>query len=177
MLLSWAYARKEWKALGILDHDQPGAHARQAVNENAKVKSTNQNSGGALISARQPKKPPIMVSIAKKGLQIDFGLEEFVAPAAWRHAESQGWLEPRIEAIKKNLHALPDMNTSFADLLAEKNLTEDEMRIVTQKVRVEHKECFAKYVCRLPAARQEEMLIHLKPVVEEILEFFGLKAR
>jgi len=178
MLISWAHGRIPHKALGICDDDVAGKEARNAVHENARVKSANhsaQKAGeGNCIQVIQLHKPPHIRSIFRKGLALPIALEELFPIDIWKYAETQNWLVERDNIVRVN--SFTALGKTFEDFCREKGATEDELLLLTKCFPNECKGKFAKHVCKLSGRARSEAFAAFEELVRKIEEFFDIPA-
>ena len=86
-----------------------------------------------------------LLTVVKAGFSISVALEEICGQDAWNHAEKQGWLERRSDAITKNSHKLSPEET-FDDLV-DRSLAEASCRrLVRMRVKGFKKKQFSQFV-------------------------------
>jgi hypothetical protein len=178
MLISWAHGRMKAKALGVCDLDAAGATAKREVHQNSRVVSANhsflQSNGGNQIAVIQLPKPPHIVSIFQKGLQLPITTEEMFPISVWRHAESQGWLVDREGIVGLNIENFTAVHTTFEGHCRTKGVSNDELLLLTKEVAVQHKETLSKYVCAQSDSSLKGDLSAFEKLARDIEAFFQL---
>lgn len=163
-LHAWILTRKDIKSAGLFDNDKDALTSKKEIDD---IIGRQKN---PRVKTFRLSKPNHIIEIYKKGIEIPFGLEEMYPPFAWKHAQSQGWLEPRHDIIECN--KFKDLEISFAKHCTNKGLTDEEL-LYLNKVKLEHKESFAKYIGGLKGEERKKILDSFKSLVDELKKFFN----
>lgn len=174
MLIAWAHSRNEHKACAVFDADDAGKKAATEIGVHDRVKSANHSariSGkGQLIQVFTLEKPKSLLPIFQKGLKLPVALEEMFPIDIWRRAAEKGWLELRSCVVA--LNKFQSITTTFEDHCKLKGLDEDELFILTNRVRPDEKEAFSKFVCGLPDDLRQEAFSSFQPLIKKLETFF-----
>lgn len=174
MLRAWAYSRKKIVAVGLLDSDRDGKHAKELLTK--ELSESKKKHTKALVL---PKSLEID-SIHKKRIDLPYSIEELFPASAWKHADCQGWLVNRNDVVKNNIefegNSFDGIHTSFEDYCKEQGLTPDDLLKVTKVLKPFHKKAFSKYICSLEGEEAVEMFMPLLPLLKKLETLFKQQA-
>lgn len=176
MLISWAHGRVPYKALGICDADDAGTDARIAVHKNARVQSRNHSTNKAdvkqHIQVLQLHKPQVLLPIFQKGLKLPIALEELFPISIWKYAKAQEWLVVRGDIVR--LNEFTALGTTFEDFCRSKEITDDELFMLTNCFPNETKGKLVKYVCKLSGQACTEAFAAFEELARKVEQFFDV---
>ena len=164
MLIAWSFSRPLANAVGVFDKDTEA----QRTMKDSKAKLNNPPSGKKAFTVSLIPGPELK-TCSLRHIKVPYAPEELYPENVWDYIDSQSWLEDRPNPIA--LYKFDQTSVTFdaylKGILPEVHL----LRLALKKVKLEHKEALAKYVCRLkPQGERERVLGGLKPTLEECLK-------
>ncbi|WP_177410400.1 ATP-dependent endonuclease [Pseudomonas sp. LG1D9] len=106
----------------------------------------------------------------KAGFELSIAIEELCGAAAWDHAESKFWLEPRPDVVKLNSETLK-VDQSFNSFLTEKVADEKCRRLIANRIKWMKKNDFSKFVIK-QMEETKKVPVSLEKLVREIHKYF-----
>lgn len=164
MIIAWSYNRPKANAVGIFDKDDDAQRTmKKAVQMLNNPASGKKAFGVTLIPGAE-----IKVCLTRH-IKVPFALEELYPADIWDFLENSGWLEERINPILLYNFAKTDItfNDYLKDILPEPHF----LRLALKKVKMEHKESIAKYICKIASIDDRKRILEgFRPTLEECLK-------
>ena len=158
------------KAIGLVDRDQAGNDAKVEVNR--KVDSASAGAATFRMFQLTPTQGRNLIPLYQKGVNIPVTLEELFEPSYWKMAESNGWLEDRIDgdALLNDPKGWNKRKDSLDEHFASLGLAEDE-RVYLKKFKTQNKDDFAKLILGLPENERKAALKNFEPLIKEMEDY------
>lgn len=151
------------KAIGLLDSDNSGNHAKSKIESRAL--SDNEKKCVKILQL-EPKYNKDIIDFYKIGIKIEIEIESLFPLEIIQHAESEGWLE-----FRQNLYLSPpkdwdQINETFFQFLDRLDISEQK-RLYLKEVKEDSKEKFRKYINSL--ANKIEVYNNFKILLNDII--------
>lgn len=153
----------------LLDGDEAGAAAETTLSQRidsldlkGKIKYFKLNKINGDDELRQA---------LKSGFELSIAIEELCGAAAWDHAESKFWLEPRPDVVKLNSETL-SADQSFNSILAEKVADEKCRRLISKRISWMKKNDFARFVIK-QMEETKKVPVSLEKLAHEVHRYFS----
>jgi hypothetical protein len=107
----------------------------------------------------------------KAGFQLSIAIEELCGAAAWDHAESKLWLEPRPDVVKLNSEKL-GIHQSLDSLLTKSITNQKCRRLIANRINWTKKSDFSKFVIK-QMEESAQVPVSLEKLVTEVHRYFS----
>lgn len=169
MLVSWLHNRESLKAGGLFDLDKSGKDVKKKIDGSDKYK----HQSPLIVKTFSLRSSKFLSNIQQKGINIEIAIEEMVDISVWRHAESQGWLEPRTKLGQNNPRLIEDTSKSIDTVLLSMDFSADELLIIKNKIKNDSKEKFSKYIWSLSKEEARKALQNLDRNIQDFSSHFS----
>ncbi|NAO95241.1 AAA family ATPase [Halomonas sp. MG34] len=173
-LVAWsmspAVETSAFKAFGLLDNDKAGKKDHELYLDFMKYSGRRAHEGKVKSQKLRPTRFLTNI-LSEKGFKFDYAIEELFPPHVWRHAELEGWLEPRVLSDCYDISSLPNDKSLFR-VVNEKFEASEEIIYLLNKVANNYKNDFSNYVIE-KGQEEPEIFDGLSVNIKEVIAFFN----
>lgn len=173
-LIVWEYARHNGKmaAVGLFDNDNSAVQSLREFKEFVEDKRPSNRKSHKVLLPRLG--PALQLAKLPVKIIIPVTIEEICPVDVWLKAKSENALEERDNLIK--IYKYNDPKISFYDYISESIQDENLRLIVTNKISVENKIKFSKYVSKMIADPDSTLdKSSFKELIDQLIRPLGIE--
>jgi len=163
------------QAIGLFDNDKAGYEAVELLKKQVHNDSAEYSTYSVFVLDKKYARH--LIPAFYNGLKIPINIEEMAAPFCWEHAKDKNWLIQRnlSEELLEDPRKWDKTNQSMKEYIDTLSLTDEVNLFINNKINIEDKIVFTKYLHELSLEKQKDALSSFKPLLEEMLHKLKLK--